>query len=172
MAKRGNTAEEPVELAALVALQRELAALDPMTVGELAQKYQEVLGRPTRSRNKDYLRRHIAWNIQAQREGRSAPRALDHLRALACQAPRRWRESAPAFELPKKTRDPRLPRPGTVVTRLRDGVEHEVVVLDEDFAYKGKRYRSLSSIAKIITGKDWNGYRFFFGNAASGKDAP
>lgn len=166
-----RTAEQPVELADLVALQRELAALDTMTVGELAQKYQEVLGRPTRTRNKDYLRRHIAWNIQAQREGRPAPRALDHLRALACQAPLRWRASAPAVEPPKKTRDPRLPRPGTVLTRLRDGVEHHVTVLAEGFAYDGKRYPSLSSIAKVITGKDWNGFRFFFGNAA-GKDEP
>ncbi|KEZ00655.1 hypothetical protein AI27_03015 [Sphingomonas sp. BHC-A] len=57
-----------------------------------------------------------------------------------------------------------MPRKLTVGTRLvRDwhGVGHTVIVLDEGFEYKGQRWRSLTAVAKAITGTHWNGNRFF-----------
>ena len=58
-------------------------------------------------------------------------------------------------------RDPRLPPPGTVLTRAFKGVEHKVTVLDEGFEYRGERHNSLSQIARDITGTNWNGFLFF-----------
>ena len=158
------------ELAALGDTRRELAALEAMTVGELAEKYRAVFGVPTRTRNKEYLRRHIAWRIQAQVEGGLAKRALERIAELAPQAPARWREPVPKLSgtsgQEKPGRDPRLPPAGTVLTRVYEGVEHRVKILDDGFEYQGKRHRSLSQIARLVTRTPWNGFTFFLGRAA------
>jgi hypothetical protein len=57
-----------------------------------------------------------------------------------------------------KERDPRLPKVGTVLTREHDGKVHEVKVLKEGFGYEGRPYRSLSAIAREVTGTIWNGW--------------
>jgi Protein of unknown function (DUF2924) len=159
------------DLAAAAALRRELVALDSMTAGELAEKHVEVFGVPTRSRNKEYLRKQVAWRIQERAEGGLTPRALAQIERLAPQAPARWRRpvakhdgatgTATAARDPR--RDPRLPAVGTIVRRVHDGVEHHVTVLAGSFEYRGVCHRSLSKIARLITGKSWNGYVFFFG---------
>lgn len=51
--------------------------------------------------------------------------------------------------------------PGTKLTREWNGQHHRVMVLDEGFAWEGVTYKSLSEIAKAITGTKWNGPRFF-----------
>jgi hypothetical protein len=51
--------------------------------------------------------------------------------------------------------------PGTILTREWNGQHHRVMVLENGFALKGRSYRSLSEIAKTITGTQWNGPRFF-----------
>ena len=149
-------------------MRRELAALGAMTVGELAEKYREVFGAPTRSRNKAYLHSHIAWRIQERAEGGLSPRALEQIEQLAPQAPARWRppvgqRKAAAAATDNVGPDPRLPPVGATITRRHGRVEHRVTVLADGFEYRGEYYRSLSKIACLITGKSWNGYVFFFG---------
>ena len=56
--------------------------------------------------------------------------------------------------------EPRI-RPGTKLVRTWKRATHEVMVLQDGFAWNGKRYTSLSTIAKTITGTSWNGWRFF-----------
>jgi len=51
--------------------------------------------------------------------------------------------------------------PGTVLTREWNGQHHRVMVIDERFAWEGRTYKSLSEIARTITGTKWNGPRFF-----------
>ena len=143
----------------------QLAALREMTVGQLCERYREVFGEPTRSRNKDHLRKKIAWRIQEQAHGGLSDHALARIAELAPTAPVRWRASngggaAPVSE-PDMARDPLLPAPGTVLVREHQGVEHRVTVLEDGFEFRGARYRSLSKIAKEITGTRWNGYLFF-----------
>jgi hypothetical protein len=58
-------------------------------------------------------------------------------------------------------RHKRDPSPGTVLTREWEGQHHRVMVLDGGFVWQGRSYRSLSEIAKAITGTKWNGPRFF-----------
>lgn len=60
-----------------------------------------------------------------------------------------------------RIRDRRLPIPGTVISKAYKGTIINVQVLDKGFEYDGKPYRSLSSIAKAVTGQHWNGYLFF-----------
>jgi len=159
-------------LAATTDLRRELVALDSMTTGELAEKHVEVFGVPTRSRNKEYLRKQVAWRIQERAEGGLTPRALAQIERLAPQAPARWRPPVAKHHRAQepaavRARDPRLPADGTVLTRVHDGVEHKVTVLAGSFEYRGVCYRSLSKIARLITGKSWNGFVFFFGRGDS-----
>ena len=60
-----------------------------------------------------------------------------------------------------KPRDPRLPAPGAILIKQHKGEDHEIKVLDSGFEYRGDHYRSLSALAKKITGSTWNGYLFF-----------
>ena len=66
--------------------------------------------------------------------------------------------------------DPRNPHPGTKLIRNWEGVEQEVTVLKSGFEWEGRPYKSLSAIARAITGSNWNGYRFFgLGDRTGGK---
>ncbi|MCA9632834.1 MAG: DUF2924 domain-containing protein [Myxococcales bacterium] len=156
-------------LRAVADIPQQLAALRNMTVAELRERYREVFGEPTRSRNKDWLRKKIAWRIQELAEGGLSERALARIEELADGAPLRRRSSGNgAAEAPTAgatdqaaSRDPRLPEPGTVLTRMHEGVEHTVTVLDDGFEYRGERYASLSKIAREISGTNWNGFLYF-----------
>ena len=59
------------------------------------------------------------------------------------------------------TGDERVPPPGTVLTRVYRGQAYHVVVHEDGFEYDGQIFRSLSAIAKLITGSHWNGLLFF-----------
>ena len=53
------------------------------------------------------------------------------------------------------------PIAGTQLIREWQGVEHCVTVRADDFEYQGRPYKSLSSVARAITGTRWNGWVFF-----------
>jgi len=162
---------------AAATMAEQLGALAKMTTGELAQKYREVFGVPTRTNHKEYLRKRIAWKIQETAEGGLSARALARIEELAALAPTRWNRPAegPAVvaatpmgaaapepaTAPTSDRDPRLPPPGTVLTRTHKGVEHRVTVLEDGVEYNGERHRSLSRVARLIAGTPWNGFLFF-----------
>jgi hypothetical protein len=143
----------------------QLAALETMSVGQLAEKWRELYGEPTRTRNKDYLKKRLAWRIQELAEGGLSASALARITELGDQMPERWRmrlaptdaTPAPALE----PRDPRIPPVGTVLRRVFQGVAHEVTVCSEGFEYAGQRFKTLSAVAKHITGTPWNGFLFF-----------
>jgi len=152
---------------------KEVAALEQMTVGQLQDRYVEVFGETVRSRHRQYLIRRIAWRLQANAEGGLTERALRRAEELADDAdvrltPPRWatvgRQERPAeantVRVPVTT-DPRLPPPGGQITRRYKGRTITVTVLADGFEYLGERYRSLTAIAKAITGSHMNGSRFF-----------
>jgi hypothetical protein len=61
------------------------------------------------------------------------------------------------------------PKPGTVLLRDWGGVTHQVRVLEDGLLFRGKRYESLSEIARAITGSRWSG-PLFFGLKAAAKE--
>ena len=162
-------AQLKMDRATAATVSEQLVALEKMTVGELAEKYREVFGVPTRTRNKPYLRKRVAWQIQALAEGGLSPRALAKIEKLAPLAPVRWLPERASGHAPvlasvpiqARPRDPRLPAIGSTVVRVHQGVEHRVTVLDDGFEYSGQRYASLSEIARLINGTRWNGFLFF-----------
>src|SRR5438034_806350 len=73
---------------------------------------------------------------------------------------RAFQGQAAAAPVPR-IRDPRLPSPGTVLTRPYRGRTIAVTVLESGFEYEGRRFDSLTAVAKAVTGSHWNGLEFF-----------
>jgi hypothetical protein len=149
---------------------RELAALQRLTVKELRARYAEVFGEETNAHNKAWLVKRIAWRLQALAEGDLSERARQRAAELANDADLRLNppkalpvalaEPAACKVLPFRP-DDRLPPPGTILTRKYKGEVLQVKVLPHGFEYEGQVYRSLSAVAKAITGSHCNGYLFF-----------
>lgn len=148
---------------------KEIAELNQMTVRELRERYEAVFGEPTRAGNKEFLFKRIAWRIQSVAEGDLSERA--HRRAELLARGADLRTTAPRTPLAAmgtndakpaaSVGDERVPPPGTVLTRAYRGQAYHVVVHEDGFEYDGQIFRSLSAIAKLITGSHWNGLLFF-----------
>jgi Protein of unknown function (DUF2924) len=148
----------------------EIAALRRMTPAELRNKYLEVFGEPSRSGNKDFLFKRLAWRIQSLTEGTLSERARTRAAELARDAdlrmtmPRQPAVTAGAqttVRAAPPTSPGRLPPPGTVLTRSYRGSLLEVTVLPKGFEWEGEVYRSLTAVAQAVTGSHWNGLQFF-----------
>lgn len=141
--------------------QRAIAWCATATLPQLTERYRELYGEPTRSRNVEWLRRRCAWRIQADAEGGLRQDAIDWIDKLGATAPERWHRKAAERDRGKAPRDPRLPPPGTRLRREWEGTTHEVTCTKVGFDYRGKSYPTLSAVANAITGRHWNGFRFF-----------
>ena len=141
-----------------------------LTVAALKAKYLELFGEEARSSNKQYLLRRIAWQLQAKAEGDLSERARRRAAEIADDADLRTRAPkgfwtsprlSPEADRSRPQRDWRLPAPGTLLTRRSEGRDVIVKVLESGFEYQSRRYRSLSAIAREVTGTRWNGLLFF-----------
>jgi hypothetical protein len=152
-------------------VKRELAALRSMTVPELGARYAEVFREPCRSRHKPHLVKRIIWRMQANEEGDLSERARRRAEELANDTDLRLTppKARPVSHTGGPTArghvarpsDPRLPMPGTVLTRRYKGRTVLATVLEGGVEYDGQVYRSLSAVAKAVTGSHWNGLLFF-----------
>jgi hypothetical protein len=147
----------------------EVAALQRLTIGQLRQRFAQVFGEATPASNRTWLVKRIAWRMQALAEGDLSQRARRRAAELAQDADLRLNPprdkttpAAPTDSVSVPTpSDPRLPPPGTILTRPYKGQQLHVQVLHDGFAYAGHVYPSLSAVAKIITGTHTNGFLFF-----------
>ena len=147
----------------------DISSLGDMATGTLAELYQQLYGQECRTRHKAYLIRKIAWRIQANAEGDLSERARRRADELANDAdvrvmpPKNMVLPENEKPVPRKTTDPRLPSPGSAIVRKYKGQTHRVVYLADGrgFEYQGNLYRTLSAVAKKITGNHINGFRFF-----------
>ena len=151
-------------------ISRESAALRKMTVPDLRRKYADTFGESTTSRHKQFLMRRILWRLQANEEGGLSERARRRAQELAADSDVRL--TAPRVKPPDAggtttvstiqiAQDDRLPMPGAIITRRYKGETIEVRVLPHGFEYEGEVYRTLSAVARKVTGTHWNGYHFF-----------
>ncbi len=149
------------------AIADELAVLRRMTTPELKQKYIGVFGEEARTGNKDWLVKRIIWRLQAIAEGDLSERARRRAAELAEDADLRVtapRTGQPKFDVAQSIKQnaiSRLPMPGTVLARPYKGTTILVTVREEGFEHEGALYRSLSAVAKAVTGSHWSGHRFF-----------
>ena len=112
-----------------------------------------------------YLRRKLAWELQARAEGGLSEEARQHALAMAWQTTLRTRAhsrpSRPVNSTVSLGHDTRLPPPGSLLRRQFKGKSVLVKVLSVGFEYDGRIFGSLSSIANEVTGGNWNGFVFF-----------
>lgn len=131
-----------------------LAALKKMSVRELKSEYETLTGNPAPNNSRVWLEQRLAYRIQELAFGGLSKPLVRMLDAMADEVEgRKVRKSVIA--------NPRNPVIGTRLVREWDGTEHVITVLKDGFDWQGRRYRSLSAIARDITGTRWNGYRFF-----------
>jgi hypothetical protein len=126
----------------------EISRLSRLPLRELRAAWQAEFRRPPpKGLWRDLLLRTLAWRIQEQAFGGHDNATLGLLEAHG----------------QKRGGDQRCQRlkAGTVLIRDFGGVRHTVTILPEGFVWQEKTYSSLSAIAKIITGTNWNGPRFF-----------
>lgn len=144
---------------------KKLMELSELPMGKLVEKFELLFGEKCRSRNKRYLFRRIAWKLQADEEGGLSERAI--LRATAIAGESLFRVTPPRATKPSRqpalptTWDKRLPSPGHMIERTYKGKSLCVTVLTDGFEFEGQRYKSLTSVAREITGSHCNGFHFF-----------
>jgi hypothetical protein len=140
----------------------QLAALRKMSVVELKQRWETLFGTPAPNNSRSYLEVRLGNRIQELMLGglsRDTRRVLDLL----------VKELEGKNSRKAIMTDPRKPIPGTRLLREWDGAEHSVTVLRDGFDWQGRKFKSLSAVARAITGTQWNGYRFF-GLREAGRD--
>jgi len=127
-----------------MSLDDQVRALQAMDLEALRAEWRARFGAPPGLRSVDLLRRLLAWRLQVDVHG-----------DLDADVRRKLRSRA----IPRST-DRRV-RPGARIAREWQGQRYEVEVVEGGFVYVGARYKSLSQIARAITGTRWNGPRFF-----------
>ena len=131
----------------------QLAALPEKSTAELKQLWRDLYDREPPPYNKPFLIKRLAYRIQELAYGGLSARAEAKLKELIEEEDRRVKG-----KLPVRKGD--RPIAGTRLIREWQGVEHCATVLEDGFEYQGRRYKSLSAIARAITGTRWNGPLF------------
>ena len=141
----------------------EIERLRSMSLDDLADRYQAEFGRTPKIRHSEYLWKKLAWQLQERRFGGLSQVAQAKLELLIAEI------ELPAAEDTRKVtgklrgpHKPGMPGPGTILTKTYKSQRIHVEVLDMGFAWNGETYRSLTAVAKAVTGTHWNG-RLFFG---------
>jgi hypothetical protein len=131
-----------------------VAALKTTSTPELKQQWRDLFGKEPPPFNRRYIESRLAYRIQELAYGDLKPETLRRLRELGEQL------DGGRIDVRKRRVDDRL-LTGTRLIREWQGVEHTVTVLADGFEYQGRPYKSLSAVARAITGTQWNGPLFF-----------
>ena len=135
------------------ALAAEIASLSKLGIDDLRERWKAIYGKaPSREIGWSFLTRAIAYHLQERAYGGLKPSTR---RLLA-----RVTEETAAESLRKKPQI-RKAQSGTILIREWQGNAHRVTMLDDGVSFNGKHYRSLSEVAREITGSRWSGPRFF-----------
>jgi hypothetical protein len=132
-------------------LAREVASLSALDPTALKQLWGALCGAaPPPGLNRPLLIRALAYRMQERALGVLKPATRRLLLQFSDEA-----------EAAVQARPSGSVTPGTVLVREWHGTSHRVTVLETACAWRGKRYRSLSEVARAITGTRWSGPRFF-----------
>ncbi|MBF0453672.1 MAG: DUF2924 domain-containing protein [Magnetococcales bacterium] len=141
---------------------KRVTALPGMSIKELRQMWMELNSSDPPPYNKAFLVRRLAYRIQELAYGGLSSIAVARLDEIADSGHNRPNRK---IGIPGDG-----PLPGTRLLRTWKGVEHCVTVLEDGFEHQGRRFKSLSAAAKAITGTNWNGRIFFYGNRGKRKE--
>ena len=128
---------------------------------DLREMWRDLFETEPPRQNRRFLESRLAYRIQELEYGELRPATVERLEALGEEL------DGGKAEVRRRRTDDR-PIAGTRLIREYQGVEHCATVLADGFEYQGRPYKSLSAIARAITGTRWNGW-VFFGVRRSGR---
>ena len=131
-----------------------LVALKTTPTPQLKEQWRQLFECEPPAFNRRYLESRLAYRIQELAYGGLKPETVRRLEKLGEEL------DGGRVDVRKRPANDR-PISGTRLIRDYQGVEHCVTVRDNDFEYQGRPYKSLSAIARAITGTQWNGLTFF-----------
>lgn len=130
-----------------------LQELPRLSKPELLALWRELFAQPAHPKlRRDLMIPLLAYGIQEQAYGGLKPTTRKRLQQLAAEQQKEQKAPLPLL--------PQL-KPGTKLLRQWQGEMHEILVADGGFEYRGTRYKTLSEIARQITGTRWSGPLFF-----------
>lgn len=140
-----------------ISVLRQLAALEKMSTEQLREKWFDLYGEKAPKYKKAFLMKRLAYRIQELFYGGLSGPAKKCLKKIATKDP----VATVNVQVPdaRKSQDSILP--GTRFMRLWNGRQYEVIARESGFEYEGQIFRSLSAVARTITGTRWNGKIFF-----------
>jgi len=155
----------------------QIAELQKMSVAQLRKRMAELTGEPCQQTHRRYLIKRLAFVIQERHYGGISDEAKEQIAELRKEfegtRPSTWFNpptrsgQKPGRRRRSHGRDPRLPQPGTIITRHFKGHVYSVEVLDKSFLFEDQPYKSLSAVAQEICGTHINGFSFFRLNQGS-----
>jgi Protein of unknown function (DUF2924) len=155
-ARAEATAPDPID--------HELARLADLDIHALRVRWRKLFRTTAPPHIPRYLLlRIIAYRIQANAYGDLDRQSVRFLEKIARESEARRASGEKRRGVPPvpPVEQRRSMKPGTVLVREHGGTMHRVTVLADGFAWDGVTYRSLSEVARAITGTNWNGPRFF-----------
>ncbi len=146
-----------------------IAELQQLPMRDLRDRWRALIGTDPPRYNRGFLVRRLAYRIQELAYGGLSQAARARMEELLTQAGCSELGSPQTKkQLARGRRE--MPVIGTRLIREWNGQPHEVTAVPGGFAYRGRRYRSLTAIAELITGTHWNGPAFFGVRASAGKE--
>ena len=131
-----------------------LAALKTTPTPQIKEQWRQLFEGEPPAFNRRYLESRLAYRIQELAYGGLKPETVRRLEKMGEEL------DGGRVDVRKRPANDR-PISGTRLIRDYQGIEHCVTVRDNDFEYQGRPYKSLSAIARAITGTQWNGLTFF-----------
>ena len=131
-----------------------LAALKTTPTAKLREQWAELFETPPPPYNRRFLESRLAYRIQELAYGGLKPETVRRLEQLGEQLDG-------GNKAIRRLRGSDIPIAGTRLIREYQGVEHAVTVTTTGYEWQGRPYKSLSAIARAITGTRWNGLLFF-----------
>jgi hypothetical protein len=131
-----------------------VAALKTTPTPELKRMWLALFDSEPPPDNPKFLESRLAYRIQELAYGGLKPETIERLAALGEQF---FGKNITG----RRIRVADRPIAGTRLIREWQGIEHTVTVLDDSYEWEGRPYKSLSAIARGITGTRWNGWVFF-----------
>jgi hypothetical protein len=125
-----------------------------MSTPELRTQWRALFETDPPPFNRRYLETRLAYRIQELAYGGLKPETIRHLEKLGEQLDG-------GNVITRRVRADLKPIAGTRLIREWKGVEHVVTVTADGYDWQGRPYKSLSAVARAITGTRWNGWTFF-----------
>lgn len=144
---------------------RQVAGLETLSMEQLREQWRMLFGSEPPVYSSSFMKKRLAYRLQEIAFGGLSEEAKDKMKVILEE---NGYDKRGGKRVKKPSAKSNMPIIGTRLIREWNGKRYEVIVVKGGFDYAGRKYKSLTSITKAITGTHWNGPAFF-GLRSSGK---